>query len=124
MLCQPPGTAWQKACTRACGSAMKPSEAAKTTPDVPSTTDAGPGRSTPTPSAPAAWSPAPAATGMPSAVTPLTSGDSSARGSHAGSTSSASTTASLQRRPATSNSSVPEASATSVACSPHSRSRT
>ena len=37
--------------------------AANTTPEVPSTTETGPGRSTPTPSAPAAWSPAPAATG-------------------------------------------------------------
>ncbi len=35
------------------------SDAANTTPDVPSTTDAGPGRSPPTPRAPAAWSPAP-----------------------------------------------------------------
>ena len=33
--------------------------AAKTTPDVPSTTDSGPGPTTPTPSAPACWSPAP-----------------------------------------------------------------
>ena len=65
-----------------------------------------------------------AATGTPPAVTPLTCGDSSAGGSHAGSTSSAATTRSLQRRCATSNSSVPEASATSVASSPHRRRRT
>ena len=48
---------------------------------MPSTTDSGPGRSTPTPSAPAAWSPAPAATGTPSGVSPETSGDSRAGGS-------------------------------------------
>ena len=126
MLCQPPGTAWQNACTRASRSAAKASAAANTTPEVPSTTETGAGgrRSTPTPSAPAAWSPAPAATGTPPAVTPLSAGDSSARGSQAGSTSSAPSISSLQRRRATSNSSVPEASATSVACSPHSRRRT
>ena len=37
---------------------------------MPSAIESGPGRSTPTPSAPAAWSPAPAATGTPSGVAP------------------------------------------------------
>ena len=120
IACQPPGTAWQKACTRACSSAAKAGSAAKTTPEVPSATESGPGRSTPTPSAPAAWSPAPAATGIPSGVVPETSGDSSRRGSHARSISSASSTSSDQRRRATSRSSVPDASAMSIACSPHS----
>ena len=43
IACQPPGTAWQKACTRPSGSAAKPGSAAKTTPEVPSTTESGPG---------------------------------------------------------------------------------
>ena len=90
-----------------------PASAAKTTPDVPSTTDSGPGPTTPTPSAPACWSPAP-----PIAV------DSCAGGSHSSGISSASQTSSLQRRPATSKSSVPDASAASIARSPVSRSRT
>src|SRR3954452_22325454 len=94
------------------------------TPDVPSTTDTGPGRSTPTPSAPAPWSPAPAATGTPSGVVPVTTGDSSARGSQLASTSSADSTWSLQLRAPTSNQSVPDASVTSVARSPDSPSRT
>ena len=46
------------------------------------------------------------------------------RGIHASGTSSASSTALEKRRSATSNSSVPEASATSIARSPQSRSRT
>ncbi len=65
IACQPPGTAWQNACTRASGSAWKPGSAASTTPEVPSTTETGPGRSIPTPSAAADWSPEPAATGIP-----------------------------------------------------------
>ncbi len=43
MACQAPGTAWQKACTRPSGSAANSSSAANTTPEVPSTTDSGPG---------------------------------------------------------------------------------
>ena len=49
IACQAPGTAWQKVCTRASGSAANASSAVNTTPEVPITTDAGPGRSTPTP---------------------------------------------------------------------------
>ena len=60
----------------------------------------------------------------PAGVRPDTSGDSSTLGSHARSISSASSTSSLQRRRATSSSSVPEASATSIARSPVSFSRT
>ena len=45
-------------------------------------------------------------------------------GASAGSSESAASNSSLQRRPATSSSKVPEASERSVACSPHSRSRT
>ena len=126
-----PGTAWQKACTRACGSAAKAGSAAKTTPEVPSTIESGPGRSIPTPTAAAAQSPAPAATGIPcrqlvtrardAADAP---GDSSTGGSQAAGSSSASSTSSDQRRRATSSRSVPDASATSVAHSPVSRSRT
>ncbi len=57
---------------------------AKTTPDVPSTTDTGPGAVTPTPSAPAAWSPAPAATGDAGRASRRSGdGDSSAGGSQA-----------------------------------------
>ena len=77
----------------------------------------------PTPSAAAAQSPAPAATGM-SPNRPEISEDSSAGGSQEGGMSSAASTSSDQRRPATSRSSVPDASATSVAHSPVSRSRT
>ena len=62
--------------------------------------------------------------GTPPEVRPETSGDSSSRGSQAGSSSSASSTSSLQRRFATSSSSVPDASAMSIACSPVSLSRT
>ena len=62
-------------------------------------TAARPRATTPTPSAPAAWSPAPAATGTPSRVSPDTSADSSARGSHAPVDARAPrTTSSLQRR--------------------------
>ena len=43
IACHAPGTAWQNACTRPCGSAANRSSAANTTPDVPSTTDTGPG---------------------------------------------------------------------------------
>ena len=125
IACHVSGTAWQNACTRASGSAANSGSAVNTTPEVPSTTDSGsPACVTPTPSAPAAWSPAPAATGMPSLVSPDTSADSSARGSHSAGTPSASHTSSLQVRRATSNSSVPDASATSIARSPHSFSRT
>src|SRR4029453_6907519 len=80
IACQPSGTAWENACTRPSGSAAKSGSDAKTTPEVPSTTESGPGRSTPTPSAPAAWSPAPAATGRPSEVCPAEPGDSRALG--------------------------------------------
>ena len=65
IACQVPGTAWQKTCRRASGSGAYAGSAAKTTPEVPRTTESGPGPATPTPSAPAAWSPAPAATGVP-----------------------------------------------------------
>src|SRR5204862_7404445 len=98
-----PGTAWHEACTRPCGSAAYSGSAASTTPEVPSTTDTGPGRSTPTPSAPAPWSPAPAATGTPSVVAPVTTADSSACGSQDGFISSADSTRSLQWRAPTSN---------------------
>ncbi len=125
IACHVSGTAWQNAWTRACSSAANSGSAENTTPDVPSTTDSGsPACVTPTPRAPAAWSPAPAATGIPSDVSPDTSADSSARGSHSAGTPSAEHTSSLHVRRATSNSSVPEASATSIARSPHSFSRT
>ena len=42
MACQAPGIAWQKACTRASGSAANASSAANTTPEVPSATETGP----------------------------------------------------------------------------------
>ena len=130
IACHWPGTAWQNACTRACGSDANAGSAANTTPEVPITIDSGPGRSMPTPSAAAAQSPAPAATGIPcdtssqATVTPANSGDSSTGGSSAGSRSSASSTSADQLRRATSSSSVPDASATSVAHSPVSRRRT
>ena len=60
IACQVPGTAWQKTCTRASASGAYSGSTAKTTPDVPSTTETGPGAVMPIPSAAAAWSPAPA----------------------------------------------------------------
>ena len=54
---------------------------ASTTPDVPRTTDSGPGPVMPAPTAAAAWSPAPAATGTPSSA-PTASGLSASSGSH------------------------------------------
>ena len=113
IACHVSGTAWQKAWSRPSGSCRYSGRAAKTTPEVPSTTDSGPGRSTPTPSAPAAWSPA-----APISV------DSCAGGSHSRGSSSASSTVLLQRRFSTSKRSVPDASATSIACSPVMRRRT
>ena len=99
IACQAPGTAWQNACTRACGSAWKAGSAAKHDPrGAEHDRDAGPGRSIPTPSAAAAWSPEPAATGIPFQC-PETSGDSSASGSHSAGSSSASSTSADQRRP-------------------------
>ena len=47
------------------GSRTGRSVAAKTTPDVPMVALTAPGRTMPMPTAPAAWSPPPATTGMP-----------------------------------------------------------
>ena len=113
IACQTAGTAWQNVCARASASTAYAGRAENTTPEVPSTTERGPGSTTPTPSAAAAWSPAP-----PISV------DSCAGGSHSDGSSSAAQTSWLQRRFATSKSSVPEASAASIARSPRSRSRT
>ena len=60
IACHVPGTEWQKTWARACGSGTYDGSTAKTTPEVPSTTETGPGEAMPTPSAAAAWSPAPA----------------------------------------------------------------
>src|SRR5439155_1206280 len=87
--------------------------AAKTTPEVPRTSDATPGATAPAARPAAAWSPAPAI-----AV------DSCAGGNHSCGSSSASQTSSDQRRCATSKSSVPDASAASIARSPVRRRRT
>ena len=43
IACHWPGTAWQNACTRACGSDANAGSAANTTPEVPSTIESGPG---------------------------------------------------------------------------------
>ena len=93
MKCQVPGTAWQKAWRRPCGSKSGCFVDAKTTPDVPRVSDTTPGSTAPAPTAPAAWSPPPATTGVParrpvaaaaSAVTvPVTSGPSKVGGSQA-----------------------------------------
>ncbi len=119
------GAAWHDACRRPPGSAAYAGSALSTTPEVPSTTDTGPGRTAPTPTAPAPWSPAPAATGTPAGVAPVTATDSSTRGSHDRVDARARRARDRSsERDATSNHSVPEASVTSVADSPHSRSRT
>ena len=116
IACQRPGTAWQKAWTRACASAAKPSSAANTTPDVPEhDRDAGPGavdarrRARPPPGRRRRRRP-----GRPSAC-PTTAGDSSAGGSHAVELERVEHRVAPRARAATSNSSVPDASVTSVA---------
>ena len=125
ITCQVSGRAWQKACRRPSGSGVKALRAVKMTPLVPRTSDAGLRSSvTPTPRAPAAWSPAPAATGTPSAVWPVTAPDSWTAGSQLGSTANAAASSELQARRPTSSSTVPEASETSVASSPVRRKRT
>ena len=65
MRCQRPGTAWQNAWTRPCGSKSGARVAAKITPDVPSDRATVPSPTAPTPTAFAAWSPPPATTGVP-----------------------------------------------------------
>jgi hypothetical protein len=93
-----------------------------------------PGRVMPIPTAPAAWSPAPATIGVPS-ERPVSadasretlaqiSGDSNTDGRIAGGMPAASRTSLDQRRFATFSISVPDASATSIAYSPDSISRT
>ncbi len=93
-----------------------------------------PGRTMPMPTAPAAWSPPPATTGVPAVspvasapsreTCPVTSGDSYDRGISDASMPISSSIVPDQTRFATSNSSVPDASATSVALSPVRRKRT
>ena len=82
--CQAPGTAWQKAWTRACGSARYSGSAAKTTPRGAHRDQSGPGRSTPD-AEPARGLVARAGRDgdARSRVRPETSGDSSTVGSHA-----------------------------------------
>ncbi len=101
------------------------SVAPKTTPDVPSESAMVPGRTAPTPTALAAWSPPPATTGVPARspvaaaaaglITPVTWGPSEAGGSQPGSISSAPTISDDQVRAARSKSSVPAPSALSTA---------
>src|SRR3954463_9316043 len=67
ITCHCPGTAWQNVWTRPRPSSAGRSGAAKTPPDVPIVALTTPGRTTPIPTAPAAWSPAPATTGVPGA---------------------------------------------------------
>ncbi len=96
--------------------------------------DTLPGCRIPMPTAPAPWSPAPAATGVPadSPVSPAAfsliraqiSGDSYSFGSQLMSIPDTSAISRDQRRCATSSSSVPLASWTSIANSPVSRYRT
>ena len=86
MTCHRPGTAWQNVCTRPPGSSAGFVVAAKTTPEVPIVALTRPAWTMPMPTAPAAWSPPPATTGVParrpvcaapSALTwPVTAGDS------------------------------------------------
>ena len=133
-MCHRPGTAWQNAWTRPCGSYSGRSVAAKTTPDVPSERAIAPGETTPTPTALAAWSPPPATTGVPARnpvaaaasalTTPVTSGPSNVGGSHAAGMRSRARISGDQSRAARSKSIVPEPSALSSAYSPVSRSRT
>ena len=99
IMCQRPGTAWQKAWTRPRASKSGRSVVAKTTPDVPSDRATTPGSTAPTPTALAAWSPPPATTGVPArspvaaaapaVTTPVTSGPSCVGGIQAGSIPSA-----------------------------------
>jgi hypothetical protein len=107
---------------------------ANTTPDVPSVRLTTPGVMAPVPTAPAAWSPPPAITGVPSrspvaaaaaAVTwPVTAGPSLVGGSQSRGISSAPSTSSDQLREARSKRSVPDPSALSIAATPVRRRRT
>ena len=93
-----------------------------------------PARTMPMPTAPAAWSPPPATTGVPTLspvasapsgeTLPVTIGDSKASGISDGFRPSSRSTVSDHFRAPTSNSSVPDASATSVALCPVRRKRT
>ena len=93
-----------------------------------------PGRTIPMPTAPADWSPPPATTGVPAVrptsaaaageSRPVISGPSYSEGRSVALSSAASSIWDDQRRCATSSSSVPEASAMSVARSPVSLNRT
>src|SRR5438132_11301552 len=95
IMCQRPGTAWQNAWTRPCGSYSGRSVVANTTPDVPSDSATVPVVTAPTPTALAAWSPPPAITGVPvrrpvipaaiASTCPVTAGPSYVGGNHAGS---------------------------------------
>ncbi len=129
-----PGTAWHIVWTRPAGSSTGASLWAKTTPLVPRIALTRPAVTTPLPTAPAALSPAPPTTGVPAASPssaaaagvsrPVTSGDSDTGGSSDLSICSKPNNSSDHRRLATSSSSVPLASVTSVAYSPVSRRRT
>ena len=134
IMCHRPGTAWQKAWTRPRGSKSGRSVLAKMTPDVPSESAVVPGATAPTPTPLADWSPPPATTGVParspvsaaaaSVTRPVTSGPSNVRGSQDAGMPNASSTTGDQSRAARSSSSVPAASALSIACSPVSWRRT
>ena len=134
--CQRPGTAWQKAWTRPCGSYERPvGRRRRRRPTSRATGPSCPGATTPTPTAFAAWSPPPATTGVPArspvaaaaaAVTaPVTSGPSNVGGSHGRidpQRGQRPRPTSRGRRGRTG--SCPAPSALSMACSPVSRSRT
>ena len=127
MTCQAPGTAWQTRWRRPRGSNPGSSAWAKTTPEVPIVAETTPGRTMPLPTAPGRLVAAAAddrrprrqarSPPSPRALTVRRDlGALVARGQQsAGSSSSLPSSSVLQRRLATSSSSVPEASLTSVA---------
>ena len=125
IACQAPGTAWQNACTRPAPSAANASQRGEHDPRR-----AERDRQRPRPvdaDAERARRLVARARGHRHAVGRVPRdrpGSRAPAAANRGSSSSAVSTSSLQRRAATSSSSVPDASETSVACSPHRRSRT
>lgn len=129
MRAQWPPTAWQRVCRRSRGRSTRGSAVTQyTCPPVPAVTMAEPGSTSPQPTAAQAVSPAPATTGSPSGRPMACAGSASSRpaspveGSTSGSfpwpAPTSSHASGCHRRCTTSNSSVAEASVSSVAHRP------
>ncbi len=127
------GAAWQKVWARIPGSTLGAAVGQTTVPEVPQLATTAPGATAPTPTAPQALSAPPPTIGVPAVrpvaaaaraeTVPSTSVEPPTSGSSDGASSIASSISRLQRRFATSSSSVPDASEYSVASVPESCSR-